>query len=422
MSEREGYLEDFIGSGITVHHPTFSPRTEGAVLHSNNLRDEIYLDYIHYTLVMNRKTRQLLYVASNIDQDKLQNFKRGGEEWATDSRLADEFQLDNAYYRGTDNPYDRGHMVRRLNNCWGDSVADIAKANDDTFFYTNASLQHENFNQDEWLALEDLFLKWGLSKNGRLCVLTGPVHRPFDRCFHLTWDDAARIPSAFFKIICYQGKESGRLETRAFLLYQDEEFTNNQKSGGKILRSTKFANYQVSIADIENLTGLDFDERLPRSNPIYYNQPLNRDDARKVYRYPERVPILLREDLVHDILANRETQEADDADKILDIISALPNPKGRDAKNPNEWIMLLNKTNETVPLENWQILNQGGQVMRLEGEIDAHDTLKVRTKDHKGFSLGNKEGILVLRNPKHETVDIATYTKAEVQEDVVVRF
>ncbi|HIG39035.1 MAG TPA: hypothetical protein EYQ14_00585 [Gammaproteobacteria bacterium] len=28
------------------------------------------------------------------------------------------------------------------------------KANDDTFFYTNAAFQHKFFNQDEWLKLE----------------------------------------------------------------------------------------------------------------------------------------------------------------------------------------------------------------------------------------------------------------------------
>ena len=367
--ERKGYEPDFLGSGIDVNPPTFSPYIEGIVYKSPDLKDNIYLDYIHYTLVMNKKTRQLLYVASNINQNEIVKIERGNDEWNTDSRIPDDLQLDNDYYRGEDNPYDRGHMVRRANNCWGLNESEAQKANDDTFFYTNASLQHQYFNQDEWLALEELFLNWGLDENGRLCVFTGPVWRPFDRCFHRTWDDAARIPSAFFKIICYKGKASRKLETRAFLLYQDEEFTNNIRRGGVSLRSNKFAKYQVSIKDIENLTGLEFDDALPDSNPIYYNTPSDPNAVKRVYRYPERVPIIVMEDLVNDILEERETQEAVDEDKVLDIIAALVNPKGRDTKK--EWLMLLNKSDKKIALKDWVILNNRGKVMKLKGGVDA---------------------------------------------------
>ncbi len=418
--EREGYQAGFIGNGIVVNHPAFSPKIAGAVYRGPDLREGIYLDYIHYTLVMNKKTRQLLYVASNIDQNNFEKIVRERDVWNTDSRMPDELQLENEYYSGTENPYDRGHMVRRANNCWGDTPQDALKANNDTFFYTNASLQHKYFNQDEWLALEEQFLRWSLDDNGKLCVMTGPVWRPFDRSVHRTWDDAARIPSAFFKIICYKGKTSKKLETRAFLLYQDEEFTNNKKSGGAALRANKFAKYQVSIADIENLTGLGFDDALPDSNPIYYNTPSDPKAVKKVYRYPERVPIILKKDLVNNILANRETQEASEEDKVMDFAAALVNPKGRD--RDKEWISLLNKSHEQVTLKGWVILNNRGKVMKLKGKVEPGETIKLMTKDFKGFSLANSDGILVLRNPEQDTVDVATYAKEEATEDAVIRF
>ena len=208
--EREGYQEDFIDPGIKVKHPTFSPKIHSIVYRDSNLRDGIYLDYIHYTVVMNQKTRQLLYSASNIDQNAIMEIERKNDDWNIDDRIPEKFQLTNLYYKGQENPYDRGHVVRRANNCWGKSKRAALAANNDTFYYTNATLQHMYFNQDEWLGLENLFLTWEFSDNKKLCIITGPVHRPFDRSYHRTWDDAARIPSAFFKIICYKDKKDKR--------------------------------------------------------------------------------------------------------------------------------------------------------------------------------------------------------------------
>ncbi|MDW3190920.1 MAG: DNA/RNA non-specific endonuclease [Cytophagales bacterium] len=414
--DRTGYDPNFLGEGIKVRPPKFSPRIDGVVFRGDELRDGIYLDYIHYSIVMNKKTRQLLYAASNIDQDNWMKYKRHSDDWNLDSRMPEELQLDNNYYKGVENPYDRGHLVRRANNCWAvpKTKENVKKANDDTFFYTNASLQHQYFNQDEWLALEDMFLNWELGKNGKLCILTGPVHRPFDRCFHRTWDDAARIPSAFFKIICYIGIESDKLETRAFLLYQDEEFTNNYRNGKKYVATNRFAKYQVSIADIENLTGLEFDSALPDSNPIYFNTPEDPNAVNRVYRYPERVPIVIKQDLVHNILANRETQEAKEEDKNLVIVAAMVNPEGRDSKK-NEWVSLLNVSNDKIDLDGWALWNSRGKTAPLSGTVEAGESIRISFAKHD-FSLVNADVHLILRNPKKDTVDIVSYTRKEAEE------
>ena len=436
--ERTGYNPEFLGQGITVPHPEISPRIAGAVYQHDTLREKKFLDYIHYTLVMNKKTRQLLYVASNIDQNgyptrKEDEHKRKHDKWFLDDRIPEGIQLDNDYYQGVENPYDRGHMVRRANNCWSPALAksveestnadmplakrEMEKANDDTFFYTNASPQHQYYNQDEWVGLEDVFKTWQLDKNGRLCIFTGPVHRPFDRCFHRTFDDAARIPSAFFKIICYIGRDSNKLETRAFLLYQDEEFTNNYREGDNDnkLTNTKFAKYQVSIADIENLTGLEFDNALPSSNPIYYNSPEDPEAVKRVYRYPERVPILVKGDLVNDIVAARTTQEARAEDKVLKMVAALVNPAGRDSKK-NEWLSILNKSEKRVNLEGWELWNSKGKVIPLYGAINSGQTKRL-SFDKQDFSLVNEDIHLVLRNPNKDTVDIASYTKTQAKKE-----
>ena len=58
---QRGYATDFIGNGITVPVPGFSPRIAGLVLKNPELRDEIYADYVHYSLVMNKQTKQLIF-------------------------------------------------------------------------------------------------------------------------------------------------------------------------------------------------------------------------------------------------------------------------------------------------------------------------------------------------------------------------
>jgi endonuclease G, mitochondrial len=81
-------------------------------------------------------------VASNINQDKLLGVKRS--RFSRDSR-AGEFQLDDAYY--VDNAWDRGHLARRASMAWGDSKEAAKRASDGTMKFTNATLQHMNFNQ-----------------------------------------------------------------------------------------------------------------------------------------------------------------------------------------------------------------------------------------------------------------------------------
>ena len=147
MSIVIGYKGEGFIQGLDVPMPTLTPKIAGAAYRSSNLRDEIYLDYVHYTIVMNRETKQLVFAASNINQDLEQSIPRGDSKgWDTDSRLVpEELQLDNRFYKNND--WDRGHMVQRNNNNWGKDRKEAIKANDDTFFYTNAAFQHKFFNQ-----------------------------------------------------------------------------------------------------------------------------------------------------------------------------------------------------------------------------------------------------------------------------------
>ncbi|MCH8142966.1 MAG: DNA/RNA non-specific endonuclease, partial [Proteobacteria bacterium] len=155
-----GYDQDFIGHGFRVTLPTFTSGLGRSVLRIPTLRDDKYSDHVHFTVVMNEHTRQLIYSAYNINQS---NFRpnppgKGKRSWRNDPKIAGKHQLDNDYYKDRTtrsgvkipNPYDRGHMVMRFNNMWGADNAESDKAGKATFIYSNSSLQHENLNRDEW--------------------------------------------------------------------------------------------------------------------------------------------------------------------------------------------------------------------------------------------------------------------------------
>ncbi len=69
-----GYDPDFIGDGIRIplpHPNKFKAALKKSTLKEPGiLREDFFSDHIHFTLVMNKNTRQLVYSAANIDQDQ----------------------------------------------------------------------------------------------------------------------------------------------------------------------------------------------------------------------------------------------------------------------------------------------------------------------------------------------------------------
>ncbi|WP_123784183.1 M4 family metallopeptidase [Corallococcus macrosporus] len=145
------YSASFLGDGFQVPLPELTART----------RDEAYaggqvMDYVHFSLALHERRRTALYTACNIDAAHMVRLGRQGLPWMLDPRIPTQAQLGPAYYAG--NAWDRGHLVRRQDPIWG-PVAEARRANEATFYFTNAAPQHANFNQDEWLVLEDWVLE-----------------------------------------------------------------------------------------------------------------------------------------------------------------------------------------------------------------------------------------------------------------------
>ena len=216
--------------------------------------DPFELAYYHYSVYMNKRRRTAWFSAANVDGDHRPDIgKRRGDRWYTDPRILRSEQIgQEAFERGID----RGHLTRRQDTAWGDDVASATLANNDTFHFTNCSLQASPFNQgkDRWQGLEQFLLEQHAKKERRrLIVITGPLFAANDPIYkNDRMNYSVRCPLQFWKI-CVLIRRDGTPSATGFVLGQEDI----QNLPG-FEEAFDVAATQIRIADLEERTGLDF--------------------------------------------------------------------------------------------------------------------------------------------------------------------
>lgn len=205
------------------------------------------LDYPRFSVQLDPERRLAAATAVNIDGEQLRDLPREGD-WRLDPRIPDDEQTGPEVYAR--NELDRGHLVRRRDPGWGEpqQARDAMQA---TFFYPNAAPQAAGFNQSKelWLGLEDHVLTYAESTDQRLSVFTAPVLAEDDPPYR-----GIRIPLRFWKIATWHGPRG--LRAAGFVLDQTELVTTRDG----LLTSPPlgaFRTFQVPIADIARITGVD---------------------------------------------------------------------------------------------------------------------------------------------------------------------
>ncbi|CAJ1412001.1 unnamed protein product [Effrenium voratum] len=265
---RNGYQADFLGDDFRVELPEPGLALQADVLQPPGLPDnEPVVPYINYSLLMSRSTKQALYSAANVNLKKMQKVpSRRGRNWFIDGRVGAENQIPNYPYQYS--MWDRGHLTRRTAVTWGEDVDYATRASNDSCAYTNACMQHKNFNEDDWRTIE--LLVSSFKDADKLNVLTGPVFTRADRYFTREFESfPVRIPAAFWKILSYVGEDQ-ELKTQAFIFFQDLPSIRNAKGRARI----RLRDMQVTTTEISLWTGLEFDQVLFDSNPLkFYSGP-----------------------------------------------------------------------------------------------------------------------------------------------------
>ncbi|MDD1753861.1 MAG: DNA/RNA non-specific endonuclease [Methanotrichaceae archaeon] len=235
----EGYDPNFLSCEHHLGLPTLAADLQPKI--ANLKEDGEVLTYHHFSIVMNAERRLAFFTAVNIDGRQLQNIERNRDKWYIDQRLDKRFQAGPELYAS--NPLDRGHLVRRLDPCWGQAAV---AAGEDTFHFTNCSPQHAKLNQRDWLEVENYVLGTADNADVRISVFTGPVFRADDMLYR-----GYQLPADFWKVVAFVNK-NGQLRATAYLRSQKNYLESLE------FFDDEYKTWQVPVAQVEALTGLSF--------------------------------------------------------------------------------------------------------------------------------------------------------------------
>ena len=283
LGTRPGYKPDFLGKAkLLVPLPKIPAALKSNIATLIGKPAQSELKYFNYSVVMRKDRKLAFFSAVNIDGDQQQDVgKREGDSWLRDPRIAAEAQVGDEFYGKqktfeidrTKNPFDKGHLVRRLDATWGKTVAAAKEHGDDSFHFTNCSPQFWAFNQGTklWLGLEQFVLDQVVADKRKACVINGPV---FDGPLapeggRPDAGGASRrdptfggifIPKFFWKLMTIV--RDGKLVASAFLLSQQDQILEidriHESAILEKLTKAEAKVFQISIADLAKFTKLDF--------------------------------------------------------------------------------------------------------------------------------------------------------------------
>ncbi|WP_028345631.1 DNA/RNA non-specific endonuclease [Bradyrhizobium murdochi] len=280
LGSRSGYKPNFIGAGkFSVPLPKIPASLKSRIATLKSTPSKSELKYFNYSVVMNKVRKLAFFTAVNIDGGAQQDVgKREGDSWLRDPRIDKDFQVGNEFYGKQStfevdrsvNPFDRGHLVRRLDATWGNSVDQAKEHGDDSFHFTNCCPQFWSFNQGKqlWAGLEDYTRDELLKRREKGVVITGPIFDGPDADGADLPDPAGKphrdpifgglaIPKYFWKILVSKGND--RLKAAAFIVSQRHLIMDIDRiHDAEKLSAEDVEVFQVSISDIAKLTKLDF--------------------------------------------------------------------------------------------------------------------------------------------------------------------
>ncbi len=198
--------------------------------------DEIILKRMAYTASYNNKMKNPNWVAWELTRKETVGKEDRSDKFVPDPDLPEPRVKSSDYTR---TGYDRGHLAPAADMKWN------PRAMEESFYMSNICPQHKNLNRGDWNDLEDACRAWA-KKYGTVYIACGPIY-DHSKPKRIGASKVA-VPDRFFKVVLIYNRK----DPMAFGFI----FPN-------IARSQELKKYQVTVDDIENITGFDFFSRLP---------------------------------------------------------------------------------------------------------------------------------------------------------------
>jgi endonuclease G len=206
---------------------------------------------------MSRSRRLAFFAAVNIDSNQFKEIEQTRGKFYFDPRIDRRFQSGSDVYASGD--LDRHYLVKRY-YLWGEKAEN---ADEDIFHFTNWCPNPKRMYTRSWGDLDYNILKNAEKYGLKLSIFVGPVFRSDD----IWYQGKLQIPAEFWMVFVLI-KNNGNLSATGFLQ------TQKNLAGDLEFAYAGYKTYQVPIALIEALTGLDFlDLRL--HDPLAHIQGLS---------------------------------------------------------------------------------------------------------------------------------------------------
>ena len=242
--------------GCLVQLPNLSDRVKATAFNGG-----IPIEHTRFSIIFNEERGFAIVTAHNIDGATIipEGEIERNDRFRLDPDVPNQLQVDNDRgYRN--NPWDRGHLVRRRALHWREKDLAI-EADSESFFWTNIAPQHTRLHATAWGKIEDWILDLADDSDKQVAIFTGPVFTPEDPVHQNVSNELPiQIPAGFWKILAL--KHEGILRAAAFLVWQRDFDRAEPVEFDPILE-------QVRITTIEFLTGLSF-EALRHSDPLRF--------------------------------------------------------------------------------------------------------------------------------------------------------
>jgi endonuclease G len=285
---RTGFKVNFIDQ-LPVGFPKLSEdQRNDLVIRDSKKTGEI--KYLHYSLFLSESRRFPYFTATNINGGLFKKIPRkkvfdsGRDEWSVDDRIA-EHQWGQRLYNAKKSDFQRGHMTKREDPQWGDTMEEAREAAQQTFFFPNCVPQLGDLNTKDWGKLETYILaNQSVPNELKVCVFTGPVLTDSDPVFVTAVDDEEiQLPTLFWKVVYYTN-DGENLSRVAFLMGQENLLLERGIAVRRVgvfeimeVAPELFQDfedrdiYQVNVATIERLTKMRF---APAKEPFKDKRPL----------------------------------------------------------------------------------------------------------------------------------------------------